>query len=154
MSELCLYTTALSANGRKVLALVEHLGLDAEIRETNVYAGAGQTESYLAINPQGKIPTLVEGDFRLSESNAILQYLADRHPERRLLDRDLKPIAPNMQTKKHQASSHAKPKQQRVETDISALGRHSDQPQAVPSQRQSYCRWRWQRQCTTRARTR
>jgi len=77
MARGVLYTTTLSANGRKVAALVEHLGLDVEIRETNVYRGAGQTQAYLAINPQGRIPTWVEGDFLLSESNAILQYLAE-----------------------------------------------------------------------------
>ncbi len=81
---LRLYSTPLSANGRKVLAVRHHLGLDAEIHEVDVYRGHGRSPEYLAINPWGKIPTLVEGDLVLWESNAILQYLADAHGGGRL----------------------------------------------------------------------
>jgi glutathione S-transferase len=71
-----LYTTAKSANGRKPLALVHHLGLgDIAIVEVDVYRGAGRAPSYLATNPAGKIPTLVDGDLALPESNAILAHL-------------------------------------------------------------------------------
>ncbi len=72
-----LYTSPISANGRKVLALTYHLQLNAQIHTINVYNGEGQTPLYLAINPFGKIPTLVDGDFILWESNAILQYIAE-----------------------------------------------------------------------------
>ena len=85
-----LYTTPLSANGRKVLAASNHLGLAPEIRLVNVYRGEGRSPQYLAINPSGKIPTLVEGDFTLSESNAILQYLCEAHGEYRLWSREPK----------------------------------------------------------------
>lgn len=74
-----LYTTLLSANGRKVLAVARHLELSPEVKMINVYQGEGRSPSYLAINPSGKIPALVEGDFILSESNAILVYLAEAH---------------------------------------------------------------------------
>ena len=74
---LTIYTTPLSANGRKVMAVSQHLGLDPEIRLVNVYKGEGQTPEYLAINSTGKIPTLVDDQVTLSESNAILQYLAE-----------------------------------------------------------------------------
>ena len=83
-----LYTTALSANGRKVLAAARQLGLEPDVREVNVYSGQGQAPEYLAINPAGKIPTLVEGDFVLPESNAILQYLCEAHGDFRLFSRD------------------------------------------------------------------
>ena len=52
---LTLYTTPLSANGRKVQAAGRHLGLDLEIRLVNVYAGEGRTPEYLRVNPTGKI---------------------------------------------------------------------------------------------------
>lgn len=84
VSACILYTSALSANARKVLALAAHLGVDAEIRDTNVYEGAGRTPEYLAVNPQGKIPALVQGDLALCESNAILQFLVDAHGGARL----------------------------------------------------------------------
>ncbi|HKE11520.1 MAG TPA: glutathione S-transferase family protein [Myxococcota bacterium] len=87
---LTLYTTPLSANGRKILAASNHLGLAPEIRLVNVYRGEGRSPQYLAINPSGKIPTLVDGDFTLSESNAILQYLCEAHGEYRLWSREPK----------------------------------------------------------------
>ncbi len=81
---LKIYATPLSANGRKVLAVSRHLGLNLEIHEVNVYRGEGRTLQYLAINPAGKIPTLVDDEFVLSESNAILLYLAEAHGANRL----------------------------------------------------------------------
>jgi glutathione S-transferase len=81
---LRIYATPLSANGRKVLAVSRQLGLNPEIHEVNVYRGEGRSPQYLAINPAGKIPTLVDGEFALSESNAILLYLAEAHGTNRL----------------------------------------------------------------------
>ena len=72
-----IHATALSANGRKVLALRHHLGIEARVHEVNVYRGEGQTPTYLRIHPLGKIPTLVDGPAVLTESNAILLYLSE-----------------------------------------------------------------------------
>ena len=44
--------------------------------------------AYLALNPLGVVPTLVDGDLVLTESAAILLYLADRYPEAGLAPRD------------------------------------------------------------------
>jgi glutathione S-transferase len=74
-----LYTTPLSANGRKPLALCHALGLEPEIRLVNVYAGEGRAPEFLAVNPLGKIPALVDGDFTLVESNAMLMYIAEQY---------------------------------------------------------------------------
>lgn len=74
-----LYTTPLSANGRKPLALCHALGLEPEVRRVNVYAGEGRTPEFLAVNPLGKIPALVDGDFVLVESNAMLVYIAEQY---------------------------------------------------------------------------
>jgi glutathione S-transferase len=87
---LTLYATPLSANGRKVLAVAHQLELEADIRMVNVYRGEGRTAQYLAINPSGKIPTLVDGDLTVYESNAILQYLSEAHGDFRLWSRDPK----------------------------------------------------------------
>ncbi len=72
-----LYTHPSSANGRKVLAVTLHLDLKPKIIMINVYAGDGQTPEYLAVNPSGKIPTLVDNGFVLWESNAIIHYISD-----------------------------------------------------------------------------
>jgi glutathione S-transferase len=85
-----LYSTPLSANGRKVLAVCHQLDLRPEIRLVNVYQGEGRTPGYLAVNPTGKIPTLVDGEFTLSESNAILQYISEAYGDFRLFSRDPK----------------------------------------------------------------
>lgn len=88
-----LYATPLStmaANSRKPLALCRHLGLHPHVRhiDVNVYRGEGRTPAYLAINPFGKVPTLVDGDLTLWESNAILIYLCEAYGDHRLWSRD------------------------------------------------------------------
>ena len=74
-----LYTHQDSANGRKVLAISYYLKLEPEIIRVNIYQGEGQNPGYLKINPFGKIPTLVQDEFILWESNAILQYIAEKY---------------------------------------------------------------------------
>ena len=74
-----LYSTPLSANGRKVLAASLHLGIDPKVIVVNVYKGEGRASDYLTVNPQGKVPSLVDGSLMLWESNAILQYLAEAY---------------------------------------------------------------------------
>lgn len=69
-----------STNGHKVAIALEELGLLYEVRTVNVFAGEGQSPEFLAINPTGKIPVLrdLETDLVLTESDAILLYLADK----------------------------------------------------------------------------
>ncbi len=58
---------------RQVLALVKHLGIDAQFIHVN---GAGlRTPEYAALNPNRKAPTLVDGDVVLWEASAIMAYL-------------------------------------------------------------------------------
>lgn len=73
-----LYSTLLSANGRKPIILSKLLGKELEYVEINVYQGQGRSPDFLAIQPTGKIPVLVDGQHILSESNAILLYIADK----------------------------------------------------------------------------
>ena len=88
-----LHSTLRSANGRKVQAAAIQLGLAPEIHEVDVYRGEGRSPAYLAINPSGKIPCLVEGSFVLAESNAILQYLSEAHADCALWSREPRPRA-------------------------------------------------------------
>lgn len=60
---------------RRVLALVKHLGLDAEFVEVDLTVGAMKRPDYIAINPNMKAPTLIDGDAVLWESSAIMAYL-------------------------------------------------------------------------------
>jgi GSH-dependent disulfide-bond oxidoreductase len=67
-------------NGHKVTIALEELGQSYESHVIDIFAGEGQDPSFLALNPAGKIPVLrdTESDLVLTESNAILIYLADR----------------------------------------------------------------------------
>ena len=60
---------------RRVLALVKHLGIDAELVEVDAKAGGLKTPDYATLNPNMKAPTLVDGDQVLWESSAIMAYL-------------------------------------------------------------------------------
>lgn len=70
-------------NSVKVAIALEELGLDYALRPVNIRAGAQKSPEFLALNPNGKVPVLVDGDLVLSESAAILVHLAER--EKRLL---------------------------------------------------------------------
>lgn len=60
---------------RRVLALVKHLGIEAECIEVDLKRGEMRTPRYAALNPNMKAPTLVDGDLVLWESSAIMAYL-------------------------------------------------------------------------------
>jgi glutathione S-transferase len=57
--------------------MLEELGEPFSIELLNLRAGDQRKPEYLAINPMGKVPTLVDGDTVVSEVSAICCYLAD-----------------------------------------------------------------------------
>jgi len=63
---------------RRVLALVKHLGLDAECIKVDMMAGGLKTSEYVTLNPNMKAPTLVDGELVLWESSAIMAYLCTK----------------------------------------------------------------------------
>lgn len=63
-------------NSYKTCAVARHLDLDIELERVDLQRGEQRSPEFLAINPNGKTPALVDGDYRLWESNAILCYLA------------------------------------------------------------------------------
>jgi glutathione S-transferase len=73
-----------------------HLGLSVEFVYLDFFRGDLQAPQYLAINPNGMVPTLQDGDLMLWESNAIMQYLADGVPENALYPRDRRTRAPKL----------------------------------------------------------
>jgi glutathione S-transferase len=75
-----LYGFPASPNTWKVRALAAQLKKPLEFELVDLLKGAQQSPAFLAINPTGRTPVLVDGDFKLWESNAILQYLASKTP--------------------------------------------------------------------------
>ena len=75
-----LYSVNGSPNCRKVHAVIEYLGLDVDTEYLDFVAGDLRKPEFLSINPNGMVPVLVDGDIKLWESNAIMQYLADKKP--------------------------------------------------------------------------
>ena len=76
-----IYGDARSGNCYKLKLACEQLGVGYDWHPVDVMSGETRSESFLAMNPNGKVPTVVLPDGRyLSESNAILSYLADGTP--------------------------------------------------------------------------
>ena len=75
-----LYYHPLSSNSRRVTLTARHLGVDLEMIAVALESGAQKSTEYLSLNPNGRVPLLVDGDFTLWESHAIMQYLADVTP--------------------------------------------------------------------------
>lgn len=65
-------------NSVKVLIALEEMGLPYGLKPVNVRKGEQKTEEFLALNPNGKVPVLVDNGFVLTESAAILVYLAEK----------------------------------------------------------------------------
>lgn len=68
-----------SGNVQKVIFLLEEAKLAYEREDYGRQFGNTGTAEYLAMNPAGKVPTLVDDGAMLFESNTILRYLADTH---------------------------------------------------------------------------
>ncbi len=65
-------------NPLKVALFLEETGLDYEPIAIDTRRGDQHQPAYLALNPNGKAPTLVDGDVTVFDSNAILLYLAEK----------------------------------------------------------------------------
>jgi glutathione S-transferase len=73
-----LYGFPASPNTWKVRAVAHQLGIPLELELVDLTKGAQRKPEYLALNPTGRTPTLVDGDFVLGESCAIMNYLGSQ----------------------------------------------------------------------------
>ena len=88
--------TAPSPNGWKVSIMLEELqeaGVtlpEVEVKFLDLQGGDQFSDEFTAISPNQKIPGLVDGDIRMMESCAILQYLGEKYPSPLLPDGDMR----------------------------------------------------------------
>jgi len=73
------------ARSTRVLWMLEEIGAEYRYVHVDLGQGEGQKPPYIELNPGGKVPTLVDDQFVLTESAAILTYLGDKFPQAGLL---------------------------------------------------------------------
>ena len=73
-----IYADPITINCRKVLAGLQMMEVNYDLVPVSYFDGAHKAADYLAVNPNGFLPAMKDGDFTLWESNAILQYAADK----------------------------------------------------------------------------
>jgi glutathione S-transferase len=72
-----LYYDPISTTSRPIVLFLAEHPLPVELSTVSLFAGENQEPAYAAINPNQAVPTLVDGDFVLTESSAILKHLAE-----------------------------------------------------------------------------
>lgn len=85
---MILYTYFRSSAAFRVRIALNLKGLHAEMRAINLLSKQHRQEDYRAVNPQGFVPYLIDGDQRLTQSLAIIEYLEETRPEPALLPGD------------------------------------------------------------------
>jgi len=79
---LTLYYGSGSPYAWRVQLALEHKALPYELKVLSFSAGDTRKPEFLALNPRHRVPVLVDGDFVLYESNAIVEYLDEAYPGR------------------------------------------------------------------------
>ncbi|WP_407146397.1 glutathione S-transferase family protein [Bradyrhizobium sp. ORS 86] len=77
--QLTIWGRANSVNVQKVLWCLAELDLPYQRIDAGMQFGKNDRPEYLAMNPNGRIPTLVDGDYVLWESNSVMRYLCMAH---------------------------------------------------------------------------
>lgn len=88
-----LYHYPLSANARRAVMTAIHLAVPVDLVLVDLAKGEQRTPSYLAMNPNGRVPTLDDDGFYLTESHAIMQHLADLTPGQKVYPQAPRPRA-------------------------------------------------------------
>ncbi len=86
---LKVYGRANSINVRRVLWMLDELGLKYEREDWGRGFKPTDSADFRKINPVGVVPVIEDGDFRLRESNSIVRYLAEKHGRADLYPKDL-----------------------------------------------------------------
>ena len=90
---LKIYGRKTSSNVQKVLWCCDEIGLAFEREDIGGEFGGNKTPEYLALNPNGLVPTIDDGGFILWESNSCVRYLAAKYGKGKLWPVDLQVAA-------------------------------------------------------------
>ncbi len=85
-----LHYSPFSSNARRAVMTALHLKADVDLVNVDLAKGEQRKPQFLALNPNGKVPVLEDGDYVLTESHAIMAYLADKTPGQTLYPPDLR----------------------------------------------------------------
>ena len=69
----------------RIVWLLEEIGVEYEFIKVDLMTGGGQSDAYLNIHADGKVPAIDDDGFVLTESAAIMSYLADKYPTSKLV---------------------------------------------------------------------
>jgi len=78
-ADLTLYYNAITVNSIKMTLLCHAMDIQPNFEHVVLHKADEKSTLFLKLNPQGRVPVLVDGSMVLSESNAILQYLAHKY---------------------------------------------------------------------------
>lgn len=81
MVKLVVYGNKIATCTQRVLILLEELNLKYELRELDLMKGHQKDPRYLTLQPFGKVPAVVYGDYKLFESRSILRYIAKNNTD-------------------------------------------------------------------------
>src|SRR5665213_8160 len=86
-----LYSYYRSSASYRVRIALNHKGLDYRHYGVHLVKNGGEQHAaaYKALNPQQQVPTLIDDDFVLTQSMAILEYLEEKFPKPHILPKDL-----------------------------------------------------------------
>jgi glutathione S-transferase len=117
---------------------LQELGVDFEAITVNLIAGEHRRPDFLAINPAGKLPVLADGDFVLTESVAIVLYLAEKYADQGLLPADLRQRAEAYRWLLFAATELEQPLW-RISRHTSLYPQDKRLPAEIPLARQDFC---------------
>lgn len=74
-----------NTRGTRITWLLEEMGQEYQVALVDFTQGGNRHPDFLALNPAGKVPAMVDGNLLMTESGAIVTYLADKYSAGRLI---------------------------------------------------------------------
>lgn len=119
-----LYYHPASTTCRPIMLLAAAEKIDLDYQLVDLFSGENYQPAFTSVNPNQAVPLLVDGDFQLAESSAILKYLAEKFQAPSLPDR---PARTRPGERAHGLVQHRTLSRSRLRLDLPAGTRHLPQ---------------------------